>query len=305
MATQPRTQNKPTSGGKPSTAVAVKAGTALAQPIPEFMQGQRGMGVENIGVGDIETPRIKLLQAVSPECEQFDDAKPGHFWHTIAEKSLGKELRIVPVYVDLRAILWRPRWDGGGILARADDGIHWSPPSGEFEIHPSKDNKKHTVKWVLKPTVAESGLLDWGSHDPSDPNSQPAATRMYNVAVALPDHPDLGAAVLTLQRSGVRPARKFMGKLKLMPVPSFGAYFKMGSVSEDNKSGDSFLNYTFTADGLVQEPEEFYAYKELYEGFKSMGLQIKDLENAQEEQPDAAGASEDKDAGGKGKRPSY
>jgi hypothetical protein len=246
------------------------------------MQGMRGQGTERLGQGDIETPRLKLLQSVSPECEEFDEAKSGEFWHSVAEVSLGAEVRIVPLFIDMRAILWRPRHEGGGILARADDGVHWTPPNATFEVRPFKDNKK-TVKWSTKPTVAASGLLEWGSADPEDPNSQPAATRMYNMAVALPDFPELGLGVVTLQRSGIRVARKFLGKLKLMSVPSFGCYFTMGRVKDQNPSGDTFFNYSFTAAGHVQDEEEFLQYKELYEGFKAMGLNIKDLESAQDE----------------------
>jgi hypothetical protein len=53
-----------------------------------------------------------LLQALSPECTEFNDAKPGHFWHTISEETLGRSIKIVPVYTDISYILWRPRHMG-------------------------------------------------------------------------------------------------------------------------------------------------------------------------------------------------
>jgi hypothetical protein len=286
MAAKPQTTAKTTQAvSNRPTGGAV----ALNDQIPEFMKGMRGQGTENIGQNDIETPRLKLLQAVSPELEVFDDAKAGEYWHSISEISLGKSVRIVPLYIDMRAILWRPRWDGGGILARADDGINWSPSSGEFDIHPSKDDKKRTVRWVLKPTVADSRLLEWGTHDPNDPNSAPAATRMYNMAVALPDHPDLGLAVVTLQRSAIKVARKFLGKLKLMSMPSFGCYFNMGTARDQNPAGEVYQNYAFTAAGFVQDEDEFNSYKGLYESFKRMGLNVKDLESVQDEGYEAGG----------------
>lgn len=290
---------------RPNQAVATTkpAGAlALAEQMPDFMKEFKGQGVENIGASDIETPRIKLLQLTSPECEQFDTAKAGGFWHTIAETYLGETLRIVPIYVDMRAILWRPRHEGGGILARSDDGIHWSPPNGEWTVRPYKDNKS-TVVWRTKPTVAASGLLEWGSADPSDPSSQPAATKMYNIAVALPDFPELGAAVLTCQRSSVKPAKKFLGKLKLMGVPSYGTYFRMGSIREGEGS-EAYYNYNFNADGFVQDQAQFMDYKEVYERFKELGLQIKDLEGAQDEVIEH-GAADPEPQGQGGKRPSY
>lgn len=285
MASRPAARPAATPAKSPGNAVATqKAGGALAinTPLPTFMKGHTGQGHENIGAGDIETPRIKLLQAVSPELTKFDEAKQGHFWHSVAEVSLGTTLRFVPVFVDQRAILWRPRWDGnGGILARADDGTHWSPPNAEFSVQVAKGVKRQVV-WATKPTVAESGLLEWGSYDPEDPNSPPAATRMYNVVAKLLDFPDLPPAVITLQRSGIRPARKFLAKLKMSAAPSFGTVYEMGTTTEDSAEGP-FFNYAFTSQGYVESEELFDECKEWYENFKRMGLQIKDLETAQDE----------------------
>ena len=277
-----RVQQPPAS--RQAVAVQPKGGAmAIHEQVPDFMKPMRGQGTENIGQNDIETPRIKLLQAVSDEITNFDNAKPGEFWHSIAEVSMGSEVRIVPLYTDMRAILWRPRHQGGGILARADDGIHWSPAEASFTVQPYKDQPKHLVQWKTTPLVSNSRLLEWGSSDPSNSESQPAATRMYNMAVALPDHPELGIGVITLQRSGIKVARKFMGKLKLMSAPSFGCYFTMGQVLDQNDQGDKFFNYSFTAAGFVQDHDEFNTYHELYEQFKRLGLNIKDLEGAQDE----------------------
>lgn len=277
--TRPVTEKTPT----PNTALAaVKSGGALANAaVPAFMQADKGQGTELITSNDIETPRLKLLQAVSPEVEAFNDAKQGEFWHSVAEVSLGAEVRIVPLYIDMRAILWRPRHDGGGILARADDGVHWNIPDGKFEVKPVKGNKK-TVVWSTAPTVAASRLLEWGTSDPDDPNSAPAATRMYNMAVALPGFPELGIGVVTLQRSSIKVARKFLGKLKMSNAPSYGTFWKMGHVVETSDDGNYF-NYKLTSDGFVTDQDEYETYKALYEKFKELGLQIRDLESAQDE----------------------
>jgi hypothetical protein len=283
MASRPQTKAPPPPPQKapPGKAVVLKKENAVAHAVPDFMKAYAGAGTEMITGADIETPRIKLLQAISPEVEEFDDARNGEFWHTTSETSLGKEVRIVPIYIDIRAILWRPRHDGGGILARADDGVHWVPAQGNFTVKPIKGSPK-TVTWSTKPLVAQSGLLEWGSSVPGDPNSMPAATKMYNMVVVLPDFPDLPPGVVTLQRSGIRVARKFLGKLKISKAPSFGMYFTMDSIREEGEEGP-YNNYRFTADGLVTDEDEFHNYRELYERFKEMGLQIRDLETVQED----------------------
>ena len=270
---------------KPSASL-VKTSSDIVKPIPTFMAKYAGAGLEQISASDLEVPRIKLLQALSPELQESDSARPAHFWHTIAEANLGKSVRIIPVYVDQSFILWRPRKIGGGILARAADGIHWSPDHGEFEV--TLDNGKK-VKWTLAKTVAGSGLAEWGTMDPTDPNSPPAATRMYNVVVIMPDEQrELSPSVVTLQRSAISVARKFLGKMKISQAPSFGQYYTMESIVDSNPQNQEFFNYKFTMAGFVTDEKEFEQYRQSYEAFKRMGLRIKDIEKLQDDDPTPA-----------------
>lgn len=271
---------------------------AMSDQVPDFMKPLAGQGTEKLGVADMEVPRIKLLQGLSPEVEEFESAKPGLFWHSMANVSLGKEVLIVPVYIDMRAILWRPRDDGGGILARADDNIHWSPPNAKFTVAlGKKGTKQKQVTWATKPTVAASGLLEWGSSDPDDPSSQPAATKMYNMVVVCPEHPDIPPAVVTLQRASIKPARKFMGKLKMARAPSYGMLFTMSSVMETNKNGEKFQQFNFTPKGFLTDQSLFTQCQDLYEAFKRVGLKVADLEGMGDEAAvDGTGAATGEDA---------
>src|SRR5579872_662794 len=108
-------------------------------------------GPDGVDVGDVEIPRLKLLQAQSPELTQFNNAKEGEFWHKGLDGSIGSTVHICPVYIDKRFILWRPPEAGGGILARADDGKNWSPANAEFTL---KLKSGHDVTWQTGPTVA-------------------------------------------------------------------------------------------------------------------------------------------------------
>lgn len=273
---------------------------AQTTELPEFMKGMRGMGTENIGIKDVETPRVALLQSTSKQCLEREDCKPGLFWHTVLETPLGdkKVLRGVPIYIDQRTLLWRPMDDnGGGILARADDNIHWSPANATFKVKINKGTKE--VVWKTAKTVAESGLDQWGTYDPDDPNSQPAATLMYNVVFAFPDFPEIGPAVYSFQRTGVPTAKKFMGKLKLSQAPSFGCVYELSSEPDTNNSGQTYLVPKMTMAGFVTDKAQFDEYKNLYELFKKDGLKVKDLEGAQADAEVGQGggaAPADKDA---------
>lgn len=282
MAVSPKTAAKPnTTPPKPAAqeVVAQKpAGTpAVETQLPDFMRAYVGQGTEALSSADYETPRIKLLQALSPECEEFEEARPGHFWHATLNMSLGKSFLFTPIYTDMRAILWRPRPEGG-ILARSDDGVHWSPPNASFDVKLEKTDIM--VTWRTRPTVAASGLLEWGSSNPNDPSSAPAATRMYNMFL-IPTEDGMPPGVFTMQRSMIKNARKFFGKLKMAGAPSYGCIYEMSSYLDDNNSGQKYHNVKFEPKGFVQDQATFERNRSLYDGLKAKGLNITDIETMQ------------------------
>jgi hypothetical protein len=242
--------------------------------LPAFIQKYGGRD----GVGNIEIPRLKLLQAQSPELTRFNNAKQGEFWHSLINDSLGSCVRICPIYIDWRFILWRPREAGGGILARADDGKHWTPADTEFTV---KLNSGHEVNWRTARTVAASRLDRRGSYNPSDPNSPPAATRMYSIVCSFLDRQDLPPAVVTLQREATKAATRLIGKLKVLRAPSFGVILEMASFKDKSPSGE-FYNYAFEVFGPVPDKALYEENCAQYRFFMEQGLKVKDLEGAQE-----------------------
>jgi hypothetical protein len=246
-------------------------------PLPAFVQEQAGVGT--LDVGDLEIPRLKLLQASSHELTEFHKAKEGEFWHSLTHESFGSFVRICPIYIDWRFILWRPREAGGGILARADDGKHWTPADTEFAV---KFKSGHEVKWRTARTVAASRLDKRGSYDPSDPKSPPAATRMYSIVCSFPDRKGLAPAVVTLQRTANKVASKLIDVLKVQRAPSFGLIFEMRSFKDKSPLGD-FYNYAFEMVGPVEYKPFYEENFAQYRFFMEHGLKVKDLESAQED----------------------
>ena len=245
--------------------------------LPAFVQEHARLG--GVDVGNLEMPRLKLLQAASRELTEFNNAKQGEFWHSLIDESFGSTVRVCPIYIDWRFILWRPREAGGGILARADDGKHWTPADIEFMI---KLEGGHEVKWRTARTVAASGLDKRGSYNPSDPNSPPAATRMYSVVCSFPDRQDSPPAVVTLQRATSKAATNLIGILKGQRAPSFGLIFEMTSFKDKSRSGE-FYNYAFEMVGPVEQKPFYEENFAQYRFFIEHGLKVKDLERAQEE----------------------
>jgi hypothetical protein len=245
--------------------------------LPGFVRKYAVQG--GLGVGDGEIPRLKLLQAQSPELIKFNSAREGEFWHSLIDDRLGSAVRICPIYIDWRFILWRPRQAGGGILARADDGRHWTPADTEFTV---KLESGDEVKWRTARTVTASGLNKRGSYNPSDPKSPPAATRMYSIVCSFPDRQDLPPAVVTLQRVAAKAATKLIGKLKVLRAPSFGVIVEMASSKGKSPSGD-FYRYAFEVVGPVEDKAFYEQNFARYRFFMQHGLKVKDLEGAQED----------------------
>lgn len=270
--------------------------TAAVQNLPSFMRQDADLGKENIGKDDIEIPRLKLMQGLSPELQEYEGLRAGYFFHPAAEFIFDGPFRAVPVFMDQRYILWRPRDSGGGILARADDGVHWSPSNGEFTVQLDKKDGGATVTWKLAPTVAQSGLANWGTMDPNDANSPPAATLMYNFLLAFPDEPDLMPTVLSFQRSSIKMGRRFNTKLKTVRAPLFGTVWEFHSFIDTKKgANDDFFNIDVRSAGLVEDENQYHIYRQMYETFSSKGLSIKDIEGLQAED-DAAHGGDDEQA---------
>lgn len=285
----------------PSTRAQEATGTAVANrarvptlstdmSAPTAFSDQAGRGMEQMRPQDLEQPRLKLIQGISPELQIYNDLKSGHFLHVAQEAIIdGRDpanpFIVVPICFDRRFILWRPRDMGGGILARADDGEHWDNPKAEFKVKLDRKDGGHEVTWRTARTVAESGLDAWGTMNPNDPQSPPAATLMFNYLLAFPFEPDLMPAVFTFQRALTSQGKKFNTKIMTAMgnrYPMYQLAFKFEPFLDTNGSGQEFWNLRAIGAGRVDD-QTTAEYEKLYNVFASKGLQIKDLEGAQDE----------------------
>lgn len=266
---------------KQNTAVAKKSDNS--SNVPAFMQDDVGKGQERIDRSDLEVPRLKLVQSVSKELEVYNKLRPGNYFHASTEDIFADPLKVVPIFYERRYLLWNPLDSGGGILSRADDGVHWSPANQEFTVKLDKKDGGQTVKWRTADTVEKSGLHNWGTQNPADPNSPPAATLMYVYLFAFPDHPDVLPAVFTFQRSAIKVGRKFNTRLKTNRVPMFGLVFELTSSKASNSADQTFYVPVLTGQGTVQDEKLYKEYRDLNASFSEQGLNVKDEAELQKE----------------------
>lgn len=223
--------------------------------VPAYLQenkeGTRLQGLD--AATDFIIPRIKLLQGISPEVTTYEAAKARNFWHNVLNFSLGDNFSFIICNNRKRYLLVPPMGDDRGILARAEDGVHWKPAEGEWEVKLKGIPKP--VKWVInKPTVRESGLAEFGTSNPGDPDSKPAATLFHEYLVYLPDNPGISPVLMSLARSQVRKAKDLNTKVELANQPIQAMRFKAGIIDDKGVEGP-FFNYIFTMDGWASEED--------------------------------------------------
>lgn len=83
-------------------------------------QNEVPMGFEDENEGDMIIPRVKVINALSPECKDRE-ADEGDILNSLTKEKLNEAV-FVPVFKFNSNILWRPRNEGGGIMCHARDG---------------------------------------------------------------------------------------------------------------------------------------------------------------------------------------
>jgi len=257
-------------------AVATKAD--VDPNLPAYLQGQQGKTSKlgNVDSSDIIIPRVKLLQSTSPEVEAYDKAKVGKFWHTLAEENLGDTLNIVPIFMKKEVVVWAPRGDDRGILARSSDCVNWDAGFENLDFEVRLKNVKEPFKFNTKDNVAQSKLLEFGQVN-GDPDSKPYAALTYRFMFLFPDFLELGPAIIINTRSAIKPAKALISKIELRPHDHYAQQYVMGTTDETSDDGP-YKGYKYTADGFP--PEAAYnKAKELYALYKDVEWKTNDVDD--------------------------
>jgi len=267
-----------------SKAVAVRAQAAL----PAFLADYKGpKGTEDIQNEDINIPRLKIGQAMTPEVKDGEIAEGELFLNVTGEVVFKPGDDPLPAIIVARSkeyILWRPRQDnGGGILARAKavkdaktgmTRYQWDKPNQSFDV---KIEGKIKATWKTKRFIDEDGLGDWGSEIPGNKDSGIAATAHHNYVVVLPTKDNIICAI-SMSKSQVKKAKDLNAAIKMGDVryPLFARFFKIVTIDDSNSKGDNYKNWSVKPDGyLGADDAELGAFaKQVFEGFQQTGYSV-------------------------------
>lgn len=185
--------------------LVTKEKTDLVVPDDYFDEVQDTLD-DNFTADDFVIPRIKLLQGQSDEV-LAGEASPKHFWHTGMDADLGESFDFIIAARNKRRALIAPKDDGQGLLAEARDFVTWDK-LGSWDVMVQSKPKRMATWCIDDYSVEATGLQKWGTYDPEDPESPPAAQTFYDYLVILPGLLDLGPAVMSLTKSAIKKAKK-------------------------------------------------------------------------------------------------
>lgn len=280
-------------------AVAVVGGAQL----PSFLQGYQGpLGNEGIESNDISIPRLKIAQAITQEVKDGELKEGALFLNVTGSSVWNPGDAPLPAIIVAQAkefILWRPRKDGGGILARAkavkDKGVtryRWDKPNSKFNV---KVDGKTSVTWETKEYIDQDGLDQWGSEIPGNKDSGIAATAHHNYVVVLPTLGNMIVAV-SMSKSQVRKAKDLNAVLKMVrpDVPISAKVFTLASVDDKNQNGEEYKNWAVkpeSEDKLVVSDESLFKFADgVKKGFEQTGFTVDQSDSSGEADEDSGKA---------------
>lgn len=257
------------------------ATVAYSNALPDYLTGNENSGLEQFNKDDYNIPQVKLMHPISPEVQTYQGkCIPGEYWHTGLMQNLGPKFTSVVCVARKRVVLWRPKTDnGGGILAISNDSLNWDRGANQ-EFTVNIKGKKTPVVWKTGDNVKASGLLNFGTMDPDNEESAPAAILYYEYIHFLPDFPGASPVVQRIHKTGVKTARDlnayFLMK-RQQRVPIYACAIDWFVDKKPGPEGDYFIP-RFTPNGHID--------KNMFDITKKMNEQYADLDLAIEQDSD-------------------
>ena len=204
-------------------------------------------GFEEMGADDLQLPRLKLLQAMSPEIENDESLRAGHAFNSVTGDSWSGDqgVKVIPCVYHKTYVEWAPVGSGA---------------KGPVAVHQSKEVMNDTIRGD-----------DNKFYKNDNSGNYIEETANYFVLI-VGGKGETSQAVISMKSSQLTPSRNWNSKMKNLKIQnSKGAYFTppMWShtyllKSEKAKNGDKTwykwkieLDSMLTNEAHVQEASSF------------------------------------------------
>jgi hypothetical protein len=216
--------------------------------VPAFLKdkiNEPGRGNENVSVDDMTVPRLELIQNMSPcrnkkEPSYIEGAEEGMLYNNVTRELYGEEVYMIFGAFKVEYLLWKDRKQGGGF----------------FGSYPTMEEAK--------------GAIDALGSDGAGVEAQ--KTHQHYGLIIDKETGRLQPILLSMSRTKEKVSKRLNSVIKMQGGDRFSRIFKVFTVQEQNKSGDSYYNLNFKFQGFVNEPQYIEAEK-IYNMAKSGQLQ--------------------------------
>lgn len=227
--------------------------------VPDYLQGTKGMGNENVRQDDLAFTRLNIVQNNSPQ-RMKDDAQyiagieEGNFFDTLTKKKLDSPLIWVDVhYRKVFAVAVDRKKDAaGGILSQFD-------------------TKSEAEKFAAAhPDAAKLEVID---------------TPIHAGLLLTLDGTLIGPALIYMPKTKAKVSRQINGELDKLPAARLSRMWRLTTVLERNKANQPY--YNFKAENIEWTPKPLFdAAKSFYDTVSKVTLVV--LESDHEEAPAAS-----------------
>jgi hypothetical protein len=178
---------------KKSNLPAKKAKQTTDVTVFEGYEEFEGRGFQNQTNDDIAIPFINILQAMSPEVQPdgVDGAKAGMLINSVTQE-LYDEVKLVPAITQHVFVAWKPRDQGGGIVAT---------------YQPNDD--------IVK--AAKSKSTEFGKYDDGEGND--LVETFYVAGILSVDDQAPGMVMLAFTSTKIKAYKAIMGRIRACQVP--------------------------------------------------------------------------------------
>ena len=208
---------------------------------PSFVKKGLNRGMENVDATSLTTPRLKQLQSMSPEVDEYNPAflkgaKPGLFANNLGEL-YGNEIYAISINFKLEYVVWRTRESGGGYI-------------GSFS-----NIKEANAAIELKVEEGEGKETDFTVEE----------THSHLMLLKDPETGDLSPTpvIMDFAKSKLSVSKSWNSKLATKGGDRFSTLWKLSTTQISMKSGGSYLNIRTELVGWVQDAD-YKAAEQIY-----------------------------------------
>ena len=251
-------------------ALAKKKSADIVVMDESMFAADAGIGVNNLGSEDLAIPFIKVLQKMSDELDDLDNAKAGDIYNTVTKDIVkGKDgIRLINCAYNLQYIEWEPRGTGTGAphaIYGAGDEIPATERGDDNKDYVVEGNGRylertaqHYVLVVDEDGVTQQALLPMKS-------TQFKKSKQWN--------------------SAMRSLKMKDGNGSLFTPPRFSHIWKLETVSEENKNG-SWHGWQISKDGVVEDVNVYQEAKLFAESIQAGQVNVKHVREEDKDSSD-------------------